>query len=57
MLLLFTPGLNRELAYIRNGVVSANAVNFDIPVSSDLDAVHFLWSNPDPLLPVSAKQN
>jgi hypothetical protein len=48
-------GLNRELAYIRNGVVSTNAVNFDIPVSSDLDSVHFLWSNPDPSLPVNYK--
>ena len=35
--------------------MAANAVNFDIPVSSDLDSVHFLWFNPDPLLPVSYK--
>ena len=48
-------GLNRELAYIRNGIVASNAADFNIPVSSDLDSVHFLWNNPDPTLPVSYK--
>jgi hypothetical protein len=33
---LFLEGLNRELAYIRNGIVAANAADFNIPVSSDL---------------------
>ena len=54
---MFDPfeGMNRELAYIRNGVVATNAVDFNIPISSDLDSVHFVWFNSDPSLPVSYK--
>ena len=36
-------GMNRELAYIRNGKLNPNAAAFTIPVSQDLDAVHIAW--------------
>lgn len=40
-------GLPRELSYVRDGVVNEGAVQFKIPVSSDIDSLNFLWWNAD----------
>ena len=43
----FFLGLPRELSYVRDGVLNKGAIDFQIPVSNDLDALHFLWWNAD----------
>jgi hypothetical protein len=40
-------GLTRELSYIRDGVLNNGAVGFKIPISTDLDSLHFVWWNSD----------
>ena len=37
----------RELFYIRDGVVNHGAIEFIIPISSEVDYLHFLWYNAD----------
>ena len=39
--------MSRELFYIRDGVVNNGAIEFNIPISSDVDYLHFLWYNAD----------
>ena len=39
--------MERELFYVRDGVMNNGAIGFNIPISSDLDALHFLWWNGD----------
>lgn len=46
-------GVSRELSYVRDGVVNDGALGFDIPVASDVESVHFEWSNLDPALPIN----
>jgi len=40
-------GMQRELSYVRDGVLNKGAVGFKIPLSSDLESLHFLWWNGD----------
>ena len=39
--------MRRELSYVRDGVLNKGAVDFKIPLSSDLESLHFLWWNGD----------
>ena len=39
--------MQRELSYVRDGVLNKGAVGFKIPLSSDLESLHFLWWNGD----------
>ena len=39
--------MSRELFYIRDGVVNNGAIEFNIPISSEVDYLHFLWYNAD----------
>ena len=43
----FILGMRRELSYVRDGVLNKGAVDFKIPLSSDLESLHFLWWNGD----------
>ena len=43
----FILGMRRELSYVRDGVQNKGAVDFKIPLSSDLESLHFLWWNGD----------
>jgi len=40
-------GLHRELFYVRDGVFNQGAIDFNIPVSNDIEYLHFLWWNAD----------
>jgi RYK receptor-like tyrosine kinase len=37
------PGLNKELYYVREGVLNSYALQFTVPVPAHVDAIHFTW--------------
>ena len=37
--------MQRELFYVRDGVLNQGAIDFNIPISSHVDYLHFLWWN------------
>jgi hypothetical protein len=39
-------GLSRELHYVSNGQIRANALKFTIPISDDVNRLHFVWASP-----------
>lgn len=39
--------MQRELSYVRDGVLNRGAIDFQIPISNGLDSLHFLWWNGD----------
>ena len=39
--------MQRELFYVRDGVLNHGAIDFNIPISSHVDYLHFLWWNAD----------
>ena len=40
-------GLSRELYYVSAGKVHENALHFTIPISDDVNKLHFVWKSPD----------
>ena len=44
---MYEIGLHRELFYVRDGVFNQGAIDFNIPVSNDIEYLHFLWWNAD----------
>lgn len=40
-------GLSRELYYVSAGVVRESALQFNIPISDNVNKLHFVWRSPD----------
>ena len=40
-------GLSRELYYVSDGEIRENALQFAIPISDDVNRLHFVWKSPD----------
>lgn len=40
-----SSGLDAELYYVRNDVVSHYALSFTLPVPSDTNSLHFTWDS------------
>ena len=40
-------GLSRELYYVSAGVVRKSALQFNIPISDNVNKLHFVWRSPD----------